>query len=66
MARPEQLRDPHFQREAPISLQNGVVHALWDAIAYADQWAPLNQLIEDIRAMGRMMGNTIPEDPVHA
>lgn len=62
MAHPERLADPFFQRSAPISLRNDVVHALWETISSADQWEPLTQCIHDIRDMGRMMGHTLSED----
>ena len=40
----------------PESLYIEEVEHLWDFVAYKDEWGPLHEKVERIRAMGRAMG----------
>jgi len=55
-AAPERLSDPYFQRPAPCSLLIDEIEALWDAIAERDDWAPFEDKVADVRAMGEATG----------
>ncbi len=51
----ERLGDAYLQRERPIDLRIETVEALWDAIAIADDWAPLEKHIAGIRELGALL-----------
>ena len=47
---------PCSPRDAPVDLVIETVEAVWERIAEADDWTPLNTLIGDIRDMGSAYG----------
>ncbi len=52
--------DPYWQREAPQSMLIDEVEAIWSAIAERDDWQPLADKIEAVRAMARALGDPPP------
>jgi uncharacterized protein YdiU (UPF0061 family) len=52
---PERLADPYWARERPVDLRIETVEALWDAIAYKDDWAPLEAHVAAIRHLGALL-----------
>ncbi|MES2640201.1 MAG: YdiU family protein [Myxococcota bacterium] len=52
---PERLADPYWERERPVDLRIETVEALWDAIAYKDDWGPLNAHVAGIRGLGDLL-----------
>jgi uncharacterized protein YdiU (UPF0061 family) len=54
---PERLADPYFSRERPCELLIGEVERLWAAIAERDDWGPFERKVDEIRDMGRALGN---------
>lgn len=54
--RPERLDHAMFTRDDPVDLVIETVEAVWERIAEADDWTPLNTLIGDIRDMGAAYG----------
>ncbi|MDP2309463.1 MAG: YdiU family protein [Pseudomonadota bacterium] len=52
---PERLADPYWARERPVDLRIETVEALWDAIAYKDDWAPLHAHVAGIRELGALL-----------
>ncbi|MCB9729747.1 MAG: YdiU family protein [Deltaproteobacteria bacterium] len=53
---PERLSHTLMQRERPESLLIDEVEALWEPIAAADDWAPLEAKVAAIREAGALMG----------
>ncbi len=51
----ERLADPYWARERPVDLRIETVEALWDAIAYKDDWAPLTAHVAAIRGLGALL-----------
>ncbi len=54
---------PHFRQPDPCTLLIGEVEALWQPIAEADDWAPLDAKIDAIRELGAALGNGPPARP---
>ncbi len=59
-AHPERLTSPYFERERPVSMVIGQVEAVWDAIALADEWGPLERLIGEVRGLGGVLAGRLP------
>ncbi len=55
-AAPERLEHAYFQLAAPRTMLIEEVEALWAPIAENDDWAPLEQALSEIRAMGEAYG----------
>ncbi|MDP2313495.1 MAG: YdiU family protein [Pseudomonadota bacterium] len=53
---PERLAAPYWSRERPVDLRIETVEALWDAIAYKDDWGPLHAHVAGIRELGGLLG----------
>ena len=49
--RPERLERPYFQQAKPVTMLIDMVEALWAPIAEDDDWAPLEQKLDEIKAM---------------
>ncbi|WP_286830372.1 MULTISPECIES: protein adenylyltransferase SelO family protein [Kordiimonas] len=54
-ARPDALKHPYFEGDAPCTMLIDEVEDIWSHIADRDDWAPLNQKIDAIRAMGEAL-----------
>ena len=52
---PEKLESAYFRRSAPCSLVIDEVERVWSAIAENDDWAPFQDKINDIRALGETL-----------
>ena len=46
--KPERLNQPYFQQDRPVDLIYETVEALWEPIATADDWGPLNAHLAQI------------------
>jgi len=53
--RPEALDDPYFQGPGPTTMHIDEVERVWSAIAERDDWAPFEQKIAEVRALGRLL-----------
>ncbi len=53
--------EPYFARERPESMLIDEVEALWSAIDERDDWTPLMDKIDAVRAMGRAHGHLGPD-----
>lgn len=53
---PERLASPYFERERPVSMGIPTVEATWDAVSIADNWAPFERLVADVRELGAVLG----------
>jgi uncharacterized protein YdiU (UPF0061 family) len=57
-----QADSPTFDREVPVALPIERVEALWEPIAEADNWTPLNAAIDEIRQWGAALrGDDAPK-----
>ena len=56
-AHPERLAHAYWDREAPVGNPIDTVEALWDAIAYKDDWGPLQAHVAAIRELGEALGD---------
>ncbi len=54
-AHPERLDDPYFQRDEPVTLIYDRIEAIWEPIDRDDDWSGFDALVEDIRALGRVL-----------
>jgi len=54
-AAPERLEAAYWARERPVDLRIETVEALWDAIAYKDDWGPLHGHVAAIRQLGALL-----------
>jgi uncharacterized protein YdiU (UPF0061 family) len=52
------VADPYFQCDSPTTLLIDEIEAIWTMIAVKDDWAPLYAKIDEIRAMGAVLGPT--------
>jgi uncharacterized protein YdiU (UPF0061 family) len=52
------LDHPYWEREAPCSMHIEEVEAIWSSIDADDDWSPLYQKVQDIRAMGEALDPT--------
>jgi uncharacterized protein YdiU (UPF0061 family) len=55
-ARPEALSDPYFASAGPTTMHIDEVERVWSAIDERDDWAPFEQKIAEVRALGRRCG----------
>ena len=53
---PARLKHAIFKQDKPVSMVIDEVERVWDAIADEDDWAPLNALLGDVRAIGEGYG----------
>jgi uncharacterized protein YdiU (UPF0061 family) len=53
--RPQLLDDPYFQGPAPTTMHIDEVERVWSAIAERDDWAPFEQKVADVRALGKLL-----------
>ena len=51
---PQSLNDPYFHGSGPTTMHIDEVERVWAAIAERDDWAPLQQKIADVRALGSL------------
>lgn len=51
---PQALGDSYFQGPGPTTMHIDEVERVWAAIAERDDWAPLQQKIADVRALGSL------------
>ncbi|MSP54616.1 MAG: YdiU family protein [Myxococcales bacterium] len=52
---PERLASPYLERDRPVAMGVGQVEAVWDAISLKDDWAPLEQLVAEVRELGALL-----------
>jgi uncharacterized protein YdiU (UPF0061 family) len=52
---PDRVGDPYFDREEPVSLVYDHIEAIWEPIAEHDDWSGFDTLVQDIRALGRVL-----------
>jgi uncharacterized protein YdiU (UPF0061 family) len=53
--RPQLLDAPYFQGPAPTTMHIDEVERVWSAIAERDDWAPFEQKVADVRALGKLL-----------
>jgi len=53
--RPQALGDAYFQGPGPTTMHIDEVERVWEAIAQRDDWAPLEQKISEVRALGQLL-----------
>ena len=56
-ARIRQPSSEYWQKPEPCSMHIEEVESIWDVIADDDNWAPLSEKVNDIRAMGAALRN---------
>ena len=52
---PARPHDPYFPRDEPVTLIYDRIEAIWEPIDRDDDWSGFDALVEDIRALGRVL-----------